>query len=423
MLPVPNSVPNVVCQRLLIIIGDFSQNFSSFGCMRIFLWLTNVGNYDYNERRELRKFDAGGVCIMKYSFKSDYCELAHPLVLESLAAVGYTQFEGYGLDEFSLRAAELVRTIAKAPSADVHFLSGGTQANLIVISSALRPHEAVIAVESGHIFVHEAGAIEATGHKICTVSGKNGKLCAADVEAVINAHTDEHMVKPRLVYISQSSETGTVYSKAELSAISEVCQKSRLYLFVDGARLGAALNSHVNDLTYPDIAALADVFYIGGTKNGALFGEAVVICNDALKPDFRFLLKQKGALISKGAAIGAQFESLLKDGLFDALAQHSNAMALKMANGIAEAGYDFLYPVETNMLFPVFPASVVESLHGLYSFYDWQKDGDMMSLRLVTSWATPERIIDGFLADLSHTKQQAQAILPARMQSSSLNAH
>ena len=337
---------------------------------------------------------------MKHSFKNDYSELAHPLVLEALSTIGYRQFEGYGLDKYSNRAGELIKSKVNAPLADVHFIAGGTHANLVVLSSALRPHEAVIAAESGHIFIHETGAIEAGGHKICAVKSINGKLTAGGIDAILREHTDEHMVKPRLVYISQSTENGTVYTKAELTAVSEYCRRSGLYLYLDGARLGAAVNSPVCDLTYGDIAGLTDAFYFGGTKNGALFGEAIVICNDALKPDFRFCLKQKGALIAKGAVIGAQFEALLDNGLYDKLARHANGMALKLANGIGEAGYDFLYPVETNMIFPVFPQRITEKLHQSYDFHDWLKTGDMIAARFVTSWATPEGIVDEFLGDL-----------------------
>ena len=338
---------------------------------------------------------------MKYSFKNDYSEMAHPLVLEALAAIGNTQFDSYGLDEYSTRAAELLRSIASAPSADVHFIAGGTHANLVLISSALRPFEAVIAPESGHIFVHETGAIEATGHKVCTVKANNGKLCADDIEAVVTEHCDEHMVKPRLVYISLSTESGTVYTKAELSAISACCKKNDLFLYLDGARLGAAVNSPACDLTYGDIAQLVDVFYMGGTKNGALFGEALVICADSLKPNFRFNMKQKGALLAKGAVIGAQFEALLKNGLYDELAKRAVTVALKMADGIRNAGYDFLYPAETNLLIPVFPAKVAERLHQLYGFLDWQKIDDMTAVRIVASWATPDEIADEFIADLA----------------------
>jgi len=337
---------------------------------------------------------------MKYDFQCDYSELAHPSVLEAFAAIGTTQFEGYGLDEFSMRAAGLVRDLVKMPTADVHFVAGGTIANLVVISSILRPHEAVVSPVTGHIFVHEAGAIEATGHKICTVPGKNGKLYPSEVEAVVKEHYDEHMVKPKLVYISLSTEGGTVYTKAELTDLSEYCKKNGLYLFIDGARLGAALRSPVCDLTYSDIASLVDVFYIGGTKNGALFGEAIVICNDALKEDFRFLIKQKGAMLAKGAAVGIQFEALLKDGLYDNLANHAYNMAEKFANGVKSAGYELLFPQETNLFVPIFPKSLVAKLRESYAFHDWKDLGDMTAVRLVTSWATPEWAIDGFLADL-----------------------
>ena len=337
---------------------------------------------------------------MKHSFKSDYCELAHPSVLAALSAVGNAQFEGYGLDEYTQSAAELIRLKAAAPDAEVHFISGGTQLNLVLISAALRPHEAVISPESGHISVHETGAIEATGHKICTAKSKDGKLRAADIEAIIEAHSDEHMVSPKLVYISQSTETGQVYTKAELSAIADTCRRNALYLFVDGARIGAAVNSPDCDLDYADIAEAADAFYIGGTKNGALFGEALVICNKTLKTDFRSILKQRGALLSKGAAIGIQFEALMKDGLFETNASHANAMALKMANGITEAGYELLFPAQTNIIIPLFPNDAIQTLRQQYDFYDFEKTRTITSVRLVTSWATPESKVDEFLKDL-----------------------
>ena len=337
----------------------------------------------------------------KYSFRNDYSEIAHPEILAALSAVGKTQFDGYGLDEFSIRAADLLRSAINRPSAEVHFIGGGTHANLVVLSSILRPHEAVIAPGSGHIYVHETGAIEATGHKICIAPGSSGKLHVSEIEAILNEHEDEHMVKPRIVYISQTTECGTVYSREELSAISEFCGENGLYLYLDGARLGAAINSHACDLTYSDIAELTDVFYVGGTKNGALFGEAIVICTDELKPDFRFHLKQKGAMLAKGAAIGVQFEALWKNGLYDRLAQTANAAAMKLAKGIMELGYGFLYPPVTNLIIPTFPDEIAGKLHGLYGFYEWQKREGMTSVRIVTSWATPESIIDEFIADLA----------------------
>jgi len=342
---------------------------------------------------------------MKHSFKNDYSEMAHPKVLEALSAVGSSQFEGYGLDKHSAEAANIICAIFNTPRSDVHFISGGTHANLVVISSVLRPHEAVIAPESGHIFVHETGAIEATGHKICTRKGHNGKLRVVDIESVLSEHPgDEHMVKPGLVYISLSSECGTVYSKAELSAISEFCRSNELYLYLDGARLGAAVNSSVCDLSYNDIADLTDAFFIGGTKNGALFGEAIVINSDNLKEDFRYILKQRGALLAKTAAIGVQFNALFTDGLYDQLAVHSNNMANRLADGIKSLGYDFLFPVETNLIIPVFPAEIAEKLHKLYGFHDWQKLGDKTAVRMLTSWATTESKVDEFIADLREIK-------------------
>ncbi|MCL2045076.1 MAG: aminotransferase class V-fold PLP-dependent enzyme [Oscillospiraceae bacterium] len=343
--------------------------------------------------------------MIKYSFKNDYSEFAHPRIMEAILAQGTRQFEGYGLDEYCLKAADLIKAKINEPTADVHFIAGGTHANLVVISAALRPHEAVIAVETGHIFVHETGAIEATGHKIITVKGENGKISVSDIEDIVAAHDDEHMVNPRLVYISHTTECGTIYSKAELTEISNYCKENKLYLFLDGARLGAALNSPYNDLTYTDIPKLADVFYIGGTKNGALFGEAVVIVNENLKVEFRSYMKQRGALLAKGAALGIQFSSLFENGLYDELAQKSNNMALKMAEGIIKCGYNFLYPPQTNLIIPIFPKYIAEKLQQLYGFYDWESFGETTAVRIVTSWATPESIVDEFLADLVSMSQ------------------
>lgn len=345
---------------------------------------------------------------MKYSFKNDYSEMAHPLILDALSSVGMTQFEGYGLCNHCEEAAELIKEKLNAPNADVHFVSGGTQANLTVISSILRPHEAVISAETGHIFVHEAGAIEATGHKVCTRAGYDSKLGVSDILSVIDEHYDEHMVKPRLTYISHSTEGGTVYTKAELTAISEVCRDNGLYLYVDGARFGAAMNSAACDLEYADIARLVDVLFIGGTKNGALFGEAVVIFNDEVKRDFRFLMKQRGALLAKGAAMGVQFKALFADGLYDSLARHSIDMASYMADGIKSLGYDLLFPSQTNFVVPLLPAGVADRLIELYDFHDWKRFEDEVAVRLVTSWATQRGIIDEFLEDLKKQKCNKQ---------------
>jgi len=343
---------------------------------------------------------------MIHSFKNDYSEIAHPNILNALSEIGNKQFDGYGLDEHSAAAKQLIQKVANAPFADVHFIAGGTHANLVIISAALRPHEAVIAVKSGHIFVHETGAIEATGHKICVRDGQRGKLSATDIESVLNEHNgDEHMVKPRLVYLSLSTECGTVYTKAELDAIKRCCRENSLYLYLDGARLGNAINSSVCNLTYSDIASVADAFFIGGTKNGAIFGEAIVICNDELQKDFRYLLKQRGGLLAKTAAIGVQFKVLFADGLYDKLATHANAMALKLATGIEDLGYDFLFPVETNLIVPIFPDDVAEKLRESYAFYDWKKFEDKTAVRLLTSWATSESVIEQFISDLTALSQ------------------
>ena len=338
---------------------------------------------------------------IKYSFKNDYSELAHPKVLEKLSSIGNTQFEGYGLDVFSKKAADLIRNKINMQSADVHFVSGGTQANLVVLSAILRPHEAVISCASGHIFTNETGAIEATGHKICVADGKDGKLFPRDIETVIKAHNNEHRVKPKVVFISQSTEIGSVYNKSELIALNKCCQEYDLYLYLDGARLGQGINSDACDLTYQDVANLTDVFYLGGTKNGGLFGEAIVVTNESLQNDFRYLLKQRGALMAKGAVIGLQFLALFENDLYDELATKANMTAKKLADGIKEMGFDFLCEPESNQVFPILPIKIAEEMDKLYGFYDWKIiDNEKVANRLVVSWATSEDVIVEFLNDL-----------------------
>jgi len=337
-----------------------------------------------------------------YSFRNDYSETAHPQVLQALADCGLQQFQGYGLDPVSQEAAELVRRQFGAPGADVHFIVGGTQANALVIASALRPYEAVIAADTGHINVHETGAIEASGHKVCTVPAPDGKLTPALVERVVQGHASEHMVLPRLVYVSDTTEVGTVYTKAELSALSKFCKENRLYLYLDGARLGSALTAADNDLSRSDLPALTDAFYVGGTKNGALFGEAVVLVNDELKPCFRWNIKQRGAMLAKGFTAGIQFRELLRDGLYFDLARHANEMAAILSTGIAEKGYPFTYPPQSNQVFVTLPNKTVTRLMSLgYSFEtDRMVDETHTSIRLVTSWATPREAVERFLEDL-----------------------
>lgn len=336
-----------------------------------------------------------------YSFRNDYGEGAHPRILEALLESNLEQAIGYGNDRFCLEAGELIKERLGRHDVDIHLIPGGTQTNLIAISAFLRPHEAVISCITGHVEVHETGAIEATGHKIVTMTGSEGKLAPVDVREAVEFHTDEHMVKPRLVYISNATEVGSIYAKAELSALSQVCKELDLLLFLDGARLGSALTSLQNDLSLAEVADLVDAFYIGGTKNGALLGEALVICNESLKQDFRFHIKQKGALLAKGRLLGIQFKELFRDDLFFDLARHANTMAAKMQDVLIELNCPLLLKSPTNQIFPIFSKDVIAELEKNYSFEVQRRiDEEHYMIRLVTSWATPETAIDQFVTDL-----------------------
>ncbi len=339
--------------------------------------------------------------VNKISFGNDYSEIGHPRLIKAFENDAYEQNGTYGLDVHSENAKELIRQAAGMPEADIHFMSGGTQANLVNIGHILKPYESVIACDTGHISVHETGAIEATGHKVNTVFHSNGKLCADDIEKIVGEHHFEHMVLPRLVYISQTTETGSVYTKAELGAISECCRKNGLYLYVDGARLGSALTCKEADLTLADLASLADIFYIGATKNGGLFGEAVVIINDKLKENYRFSLKQRGALLAKGAVLGIQFEVLFKDGLYMDLARHANEMAEQLVEHLSAQGIPFDTPPQSNQIFPILPLDTVKKLEQDFNFYRWSDKGDgQVVVRLVTSWATRSEDVEQFALKL-----------------------
>lgn len=339
--------------------------------------------------------------MLKYRFFNDYSEGAHPSILELMARTNWDQEDGYGNDRICQQAEALLKQKIKNPNAAVHFVSGGTQANLIGLGSILKPYESVIAADTAHIQVHEAGAIEATGHKINLIPSKDGKLTAAPIQELVNQHTDEHMVKPRAVFISNSSEVGTVYTKSELKSISQVCRANQLYLYLDGARLGSALTSRDSDLSLPELAGLVDMFYIGGTKNAALLGEAMVITHPALQANFRFYLKQTGALLAKGRILGVQFLGLFQDDLYFELARTANAMAERLANGIVEMGFSFLTRPSSNQIFPILPNALIEKLQQMYGFYQWCKvDETRSAIRLVTSWATPAARVDEFLQDM-----------------------
>ena len=334
-------------------------------------------------------------------FTNDYSEGAHPEILKALAAENLCQNPGYGTDPHCAAAAARIRELTGCPEADVHFLVGGTPCNLISLTAFLRPHQAAIAAETGHIAVHEAGSIEAAGHKICTITADQGKLTGELVRKVAAEHTDEHMVQPKLVFISDSTELGTIYTKAELTELRAVCDELGLYLYLDGARLASALTSEENDLTLADIAALTDAFYIGGTKNGMLIGEALVIANKALGADFRYIMKQRGGMLAKGWLIGLQFEVLLKDGLYFENARHANAMSARLREGLAAAGCRFVADSPTNQIFPILPRAAADALARQYGFERWGAgDADFQPVRLVCSWATKEEDVAAFLADL-----------------------
>jgi threonine aldolase len=333
--------------------------------------------------------------IGMYSFASDYSEGAHPRILDYMKKSNLEQNAGYGNDIHSNRARDYIRGIIADPNAEIQFTSGGTQANLLVISSFLRPHQAVIAADTGHIFTNETGAIEATGHKIISVPSKEGKLTLEAIKQGLDIYSTETRPQPKMVYISNSTEFGTVYTKAELTAISNLCREKGLYLFLDGARLGSALTSRINDLSLKDIADLTDVFYIGGTKNGAYLGEAIVITRDDLKEDFRYLLKQKGAMLSKGFLLGIQFEALFEDNLFFELAEHANKMAEQVTEVLKELGYKFFAEPCSNQIFPILPNDLIKKLSEEFAFYTLGKVDDNSSvIRLVTSWATSQESID-----------------------------
>ena len=332
------------------------------------------------------------------SFQNDYSEGAHPYILKAIAENNDNQEQGYGLDRHTREFSDILQKLTGREDFDVHLIPGGTQTNLLAISSFLRPHEACIAAESGHISTHETGAIEATGHKILTVSSSDGKLSPRVIDPVLLEHHFEHMVKPRLVYISNTTEVGTVYTLSELKDLSAFCREKDLLLYVDGARLGAALTVPEAGLTLRDMCHYTDAFFIGGTKNGALFGEALIINNPELKEDFRFLIKQRGALLAKGWITGIQFRELFKDNLFFHLAEHANRMAQILTRELKALGCTFLVESPSNQIFPVFPDKVIEQLQKEYLFYTWDKiDNEHTAIRLITSWATGDLAVRAFI--------------------------
>ena len=331
-------------------------------------------------------------------FNNDYSEGCHNAILHRLEETNLCQTSGYGMDEYCASAADKIRTLCSNDALSVHFLVGGTQANLTVIAAALKPYQGVLGPESAHINVHETGAVEATGHKVLSVPSADGKIAAQQVADVIRAHREddsmEHTVQPKMVYISNPTELGTIYSLAELEALSDVCHKNGLYLFMDGARLGYGLTASENDMTMADIARLCDVFYIGGTKVGALFGEAVVISNPAIAEDFRYLMKQHGGMLAKGWLLGLQYEALLENDLYIQISKHADSMADIIREMFTEQGYHFLVEGVTNQIFPILPDALLEKLQADFTFTEQQRVDDAnRAVRFCTSWATEEKAV------------------------------
>lgn len=344
-------------------------------------------------------------------FNSDYTEGCHPLILEKLAETNFEQTPGYGEDEYCRHAAELIQKECQADDAAVHFLVGGTQTNVTVISAALKHYQGVLTATSGHINVHETGALEACGHKCLALDSPDGKLTAEQVENYVKHHfadaSFEHTVQPKMVYISNPTEVGTIYSKAELEKLYAVCKENGLYLFLDGARLGYGLMCEENDLTLPDIAANTDVFYIGGTKVGALFGEAVVITDDALKEDFRYNIKQRGGMLAKGRLLGIQFQTLFEDGLYYELGKHAAELAKKIRQHLVALDVPFLIDSPTNQQFPIFSDKLLFKLNQKYAVeYQQRIDETKSAVRICTSWATKEEAVDELLSDITRWRKE-----------------
>ena len=330
-------------------------------------------------------------------FRNDYSEGAHPKVLQALVETNLVSTPGYGCDEYCACARELLRERFACPNADVHFLVGGTQTNLTAAAAFLRPWEAIIAADTGHIAVHETGAIEATGHKVYVVPGVDGKLAPDAIRTAVRDHqtgTEEHMVLPRMVYVSDSTELGTIYTRAELQALSDTCRELGLYLYLDGARMAMALTAQGNDLVPEDFAQLCDAFYLGGTKNALLFGEALVILNNALKPYFRNVMKQHGGMLAKGRLLGVQFAAILQDDLWLQTARHANELAQRLAAALTAMGVPLYAASPTNQVFPIFTNAQVEALRQDFSFeFIARVDENHSAIRFVTSWATrPEDV-------------------------------
>ena len=332
-------------------------------------------------------------------FNSDYLEGAHPSIMVKMAETNMVQTVGYGEDEYCEAAREKIKTACQAPEADVHFLVGGTQTNTTVIAAILRPWQGVISAVSGHINCHEAGAIESTGHKVITLPTDNGKITAQQVADYVEWHKNdestEHIVQPGMVYISHPTEAGTLYTKAELTELYDTCRRYGLPLYIDGARLGYGLAAEESDMTLPELARLCDVFYIGGTKVGALFGEAVVIMNESIKKDFRFIMKQRGGRLAKGRLLGIQFDALFTDNLYFKISRHAIEMAHQIRDIFVSAGYPLLFDSPTNQQYPIMPDAELAEIGKSFGYEYWERvDETHSGVRFCASWATTQENVD-----------------------------
>ncbi len=332
-------------------------------------------------------------------FNSDYLEGAHPSIMKKLVETNMVQTIGYSCDSYCDTAREKIRAACQAPDADVEFAVGGTQTNTTVIASILRPYQGVLTAVSGHINCHETGAIESTGHKVITLPTDDGKISAQQIEEYYlwqqNDESMEHIVQPGMVYISYPTESGTLYTKAELTEIYATCQKYGLPLFIDGARLGYGLTADSCDLTLPEIAHLCDVFYIGGTKIGCLFGEAIVVMNPALKKDFRYMIKQRGGLLAKGRLLGIQFDALFTDNLYLKIARHANEMAYQVREIFESAGYPMLFHSDTNQQYPILSDEELATIGQNFGYEYWERtDPTHSGVRFCSSWATTQEQVD-----------------------------
>lgn len=346
-------------------------------------------------------------------FENDYSNGAHPKVLQALIDTNEDTTDVYSEDEYCEKARRLIQTLCRDSGAAVHFLPGGTITNLTIITAALLPYQGVVSSSVGHIHVHETGAIEARGHKILTIPSRDGKITADAVRALFDAHhadpNHEHTVQPGMVYLTNPTEYGAIYTKAELFEIHRVCRACGLYLYVDGARLGYALTAEGNDLSLHDLAALTDAFTIGGTKHGALFGEALVITHDALKRHFRYCIKQSGALMAKGRLLGVQYLALMENDLYFTTSREANRKAMKLKNGLSALGCRFLLDSPTNQQFPILPDRVLTALSQKYTFSDMgHVNENETCIRLCTNWATCEEDIDSLLSDAAALLKQAE---------------